>query len=151
MLFFSRYHNKIDKKGRISVPASFRGVLAKQDFNGLIAYASLKNPCIEACGLQRFQKMNDMIERMDPFSEERDALANTLFGESMQLAFDSEGRVSLPEHLMKLANIGEDALFIGKGETFEIWEPKAYAAYAKQSRSVVKQQFRHLMKPEKGT
>ncbi len=148
MLFFSSYHNRIDKKGRISVPASFRGVLAKQEFGGLIAYASLKHPCIEACGLARFNKMNERIEQMDPFSNERDALANQLFGQSVQLAYDSEGRVGLPDTLLEAAGIKEDALFVGKGEVFEIWDPKAYARYAEDAKKLVKSQFHQLTKPK---
>lgn len=150
MLFFSSYHNRIDKKGRISVPASFRNVLAKQDFNGMIAYASLRNPCIEACGTDRFLKMSAHIESMDPFSEERDAFATTLFGESVQMGFDGEGRVMIPAHLLQAAGIAEEAVFVGKGEVFEIWEPGAYADYAKAARSVVRQKFHQIVKTTGG-
>lgn len=148
MLFFSSYRNKIDKKGRISVPASFRNVLARQEqeFNGMIAYASLRNPCIEACGMARFQKMSAQIESMDPFSGEQDAFATTLFGESVPLNFDGEGRVMLPEHLLLSAGIGEEAVFVGKGEIFEIWAPDAYAEYAKAARDTVRRQFHQLGK-----
>lgn len=149
MLFFSSYQNRIDKKGRISVPASFRAVLAKQNFNGIIAYQSLRNPCIEGCGMQRFDKMNERIEALDPFSEEREAFADTLFGQSVQLSFDSEGRVTLPEHLLQAAHITEEALFVGKGEIFEIWQPDAYKAHSEQARALVRQKFHQLLPGKK--
>src|SRR5947209_4287704 len=129
MLFLSTYHNRIDKKGRVSVPAQFRTVLAAQEFPGLIAYASPLHSCIEACGMARITKLNQRIEKLDPFSEERDALAAMLFGGSVQLAFDTEGRVMLPENLISAAGISEQATFVGKGEIFEIWEPKAFEAH----------------------
>lgn len=118
----------------------------------MIVYESLRNPCIEACGIQRFEKMNSQIEQMDPFSEEREAFADTLFGQSIQLNFDGEGRVMMPADLLTQAEITESALFVGKGETFEIWNPEAYAKHSAQARAVVKQKFHALMpaKPKPG-
>ena len=131
------------------MPAQFRAVLAMQvkasDFQGIIAYQSPLNACIEACGMNRIIKINDQIEQLDPYSDERDAFLTTLFGESVQLSFDGEGRVMLPEQLLEAANLKEQATFVGKGEVFEIWEPAAFADYAKRTRSLV-QEKRFMMK-----
>lgn len=139
MLFLSTHHNRIDKKGRVSVPAQFRAVLARQEFQGMVAYLSPLHSCIEACGMNRIVKLNEKMERLDPYSEERDAFATTLFGESLQLSFDTEGRVMLPESLIEAAGLSEQAAFVGKGEVFEIWEPKAFAAYAQKARALVRE------------
>lgn len=151
MLFLATHTNRLDKKGRISVPAVFRAALAAQahhaQFQGIVAYASLANPCIEACGMERIGKMNAFIETLPPLSPERDALATVVFGESVQLAFDTEGRVMLPGHLLASAGIGAEAVFIGKGETFEIWEPAAFAAYAKKARELARGAFIQGKKP----
>lgn len=138
MLFLSTYQNRIDKKGRVSVPAQFRANLAGQEFAGIVAYGSLLHPCIEGCGMNRFMKLNERIEMLDPFSEERDAFATTIFGESVQLSFDGEGRIMLPESLIAQANLAEQAVFVGKGEIFEIWEPKAFAEHSLRAREVAK-------------
>ncbi len=145
MLFLATHINRLDKKGRISVPASFRAALAGQPFQGIVAYPSLGNPCIEACSMDRIMKMNEFIESLPPFSEERDALATVIFGESVQLAFDSEGRVSVPAQLLAFAGIDSEAVFIGKGEIFEIWQPGKFEAHAKQARTLVKEK-RHIVK-----
>lgn len=149
MLFFSSYQNRIDKKGRISVPASFRASLSRGDTSGMsggvIVYQSLRNNCIEACGMTRFEKMNAQIEAMDPFSPEREAFADTLFGQSVQLTIDGDGRVMMPPAMLKAAGIKEDALFVGKGEVFEIWEPKAYQQHSANARATVKQKFHQLL------
>ena len=149
MLFLSTYSNKIDKKGRVSVPAPYRAVLLEQKSGGMMAYPSLMHGCIEACGMDRFAKLNERIERFDPFSEERDAFTATIFGESMQLAFDSEGRVTLPENLLVVAGISEQAIFVGKGETFEIWEPTAFKDYAAKARAMVLER-KHMLKGGEG-
>ncbi len=145
MLFLSTYHNRIDKKGRVSIPSQFRAILAAQEFPGIVAYASPKHACIEGCGMNRIVKINQRIERLDPYSEEHDAFTTTLFGESVQLAFDTEGRVMLPESLIRAAGLSENATIVGKGEIFEIWEPKAFEAHVQRARELVKQN-RHRLK-----
>lgn len=139
MLFLSTFHNKVDKKGRVSVPAQFRAALSGQSFLGIVAYGSFINPCIEACGISRIEKLSARIETLDPFSEERDAFATTILGGSMQLAFDGEGRILLPEALVDVAGITDAAVFVGKGETFEMWEPKTFAAHAARARDLARE------------
>lgn len=143
-LFLSTYVNKVDKKGRVSVPAPFRAVLSNQHFPGIVAYGSFINACIEACGMDRLERLYKQIEALDPFSEERDAFSNTILGGSQQLSFDSEGRVMLPDALMVQAGIDDQAVFVGKGETFEIWQPKAYEDYAVEARRLAAEKRSHL-------
>ncbi len=149
MLFLSTYINKIDKKGRVSVPASFRSSLSQQNFPGIIAYSSFINPCIEACGINRIEILNQTIDSLDPYSEARDAFATTILGGCIQLAFDSEGRVILPEDLISFASLDEQACFVGKGATFEIWNPKAFEEYASLAREIAKKDRRSLQFPAK--
>jgi len=142
MLFLSTYHNRLDKKGRISVPAPFRSVLMAQQFAGIVAYASPQYACIEACGMARILKINERIEQMDPYSEARDAFATVIFGESVQLSFDTEGRVMLPEKLVDFAGLKEDVTIVGKGEIFEIWEPKRFEKHAQHARQIAQDKRR---------
>ena len=100
VLFLSTFHNKVDKKGRVSVPATFRAALASQSFAGVVAYSSFINPCIEACGMERIEKISTRIETLDPYSDEYDAFTTTILGGSVQLGFDGEGRILLPEALV---------------------------------------------------
>jgi MraZ protein len=145
MLFLSTFQNRIDKKGRLSVPAQFRAVLAAQEFQGIVAYQSPIHACVEACSMSRIAKLYARMEEFDPYSEARDAFVTTMFGESVQLAFDPEGRITLPEALIATAGIKDAATFVGKGEIFEIWEPQAFTDYAKQARAIV-QEKRFMMK-----
>ncbi len=137
-LFLSTYTNRIDKKGRVSVPAPFRAVIANEHYAGIVAYASFVNPCVEACGMARVEQLSSSIDHLDPFSEERDAFATAILGGSVQLPFDGEGRVLLPENLLDIAKLKENAVFIGKGQTFEIWSPERFKTYADKAREVAK-------------
>ena len=79
-IFLSKYQNKIDKKGRVSIPSAFRSVLSEDQFNGIIVYPSFKNNCIEACSMARLQEIYGIIQRLDPYSEERDAFETIVMG-----------------------------------------------------------------------
>ncbi|MAG98758.1 MAG: division/cell wall cluster transcriptional repressor MraZ [Rhodospirillaceae bacterium] len=126
MAFFSStFVNKVDKKGRVSVPAPFRAVLTGQTFHGIVAYPSLSEPAIDASGIDRMAMLSNRLDADNPFTAEYDPLADAIFGDSVQLAFDPEGRVQLPEALREHAAIGDQAAFVGRGPSFQIWEPEA--------------------------
>ncbi len=135
-LFLSTFAKKIDKKGRVSVPAQFRASLTEESFGGIVVYSSFINSCIEAASMSRIEKLSNGIDNLDPFSDERDAFATAVLGGSFQLQFDSEGRVTLPPELTAAAKIDEDVVFVGKGPTFEIWEPKAFTIYSEKARKM---------------
>lgn len=135
-IFLSKYLNNIDKKGRLSVPASYRLALAEQSFNGIIAYPSFRNKCIEACSLSRLEQLSQIIQNLDPYSEERDAFETIILGEAVQLPFDSEGRIILQKSLLDHAGISEQACFIGKGLIFEIWQPQNLENYLSSARRI---------------
>lgn len=143
-LFLSTYVNKIDKKGRVSVPSSFRAVLSGQVFVGIIAYGSVINECVEACGFNRIEQLNNSIDQLDVYSEARDALATIILGGSIQLGFDSEGRVTLSDELMTIAKLDQEACFVGKGTTFEIWQPELFQQHLVKARALAKDNRFHL-------
>ena len=122
-LFLSRYVNKVDRNGRVSVPAAYRAVLKDQGFCGVVVYLSFANKCIEACSMKKIEELSNLIEKMDEFSDERNAFSLALLGGSLHLPFDSEGRIVLNSDFMKAVGIHDKAAFVGKGKTFEIWNP----------------------------
>jgi MraZ protein len=137
-LFLSTYVNKVDRKGRISVPASFRSVLPEHSFNGIIAYPLFKYDALECCGMGRMEAMARRLETLEQFSQEYDDL-QTLFSDAERLTFDGEGRITLTDSLRDYAKITDTAAFVGVGATFQIWEPQAYEA----SKRVKRERLRH--------
>ncbi len=139
MLFLSTYINKIDRKGRVSVPSNFRVLLAQSNFSGVIAYQSIGNQCIEACSYNRIIHMSASIDNLDPYSDERDAFATVILGGSVKLSFDREGRIILPETLLDFSELQDKACFVGKGQTFEIWQPELFQEHYNKSKAVAEQ------------
>ena len=123
-MFLSSFENKIDKKGRVSVPATFRSHLSSMGYNGFISYPSFNYSALEACSQDRIEKLSSAIDSLNPFEERRDYFATSILSESENLQFDTEGRVSISEKLLKHAKIVNNVLFVGLGKTFQIWEPK---------------------------
>jgi len=137
-LFLSTFTNKVDSKGRVSVPSQFRASLVSANNSAMVVYESFINQCIEGCDLERIRKLSDSIDNLEPFSEERDAFATAVLGGSVQLSIDGDGRVILPENLLKTAKIKDSAVFIGKGATFEIWEPNSFEKYMQKAKEEAK-------------
>ncbi|MEO5373257.1 MAG: division/cell wall cluster transcriptional repressor MraZ [Alphaproteobacteria bacterium] len=133
-LFLATFVNKVDKKGRVSVPATFRATLAPQTFAGVVAFRSFTAPCVEAGGIDWMERLSAGTDDLAAFSAEQDELTSLIFADSRQLPFDPEGRIILPEDLMAHAGITEAAAFVGKGKTFQIWEPAAAAAVQEELR-----------------
>jgi MraZ protein len=134
-LLVGRYVNKIDRKGRVSVPKAFRDALLESPsgFAGIYAYPSFKMPAIEACGEARMQQLADSIDDVDMFSDEHEKLASTVLENAHQLPFDPEGRVVLPTELLDHAAISGEAVFVGRGARFAIWNPAAFTEHRDQA------------------
>ena len=116
------------------MPASFRSYLSSMGYNGVICYPSFNNTSIEACPQNRVEKLSESIDSLNPFEEKKDYFATSILSESINLQFDSEGRISLTPKLLKHAKIKNSMLFVGQGKTFQIWEPTAFEKFRAQSR-----------------
>ncbi len=116
------------------MPASFRSYLSNIGYNGVICYPSFNNPSIEGCSQNRIEKLSNSIDALNPFEEKRDIFATSVLSESVNLQFDSEGRISLPSKLLDHAKIKSKMLFVGQGKTFQIWDPKLFEKFKVQAR-----------------
>ncbi len=144
-LLVGRHVNRIDKKGRVSVPKPFRAALARsfsarsrqeQDadaFAGLYAFPSFKYPALEACDETFMTRLADGLEDLDVFSDDQDDLAAVILENARELPMDPEGRVVLTDELRDYANIRGEVLFVGRGARMMMWEPKAYEAQRGQA------------------
>ncbi len=125
-LFLSSYANKVDKKGRVSVPSQFRAEL--EAMAGFVAFPHTELPCIEGWDRARMDQLADAMDQFSPLSEEYAALGY-LMGASRVLPFDPEGRVILPAYLMETAGISDNVVFVGRGKSFQIWDPAKHAEF----------------------
>lgn len=138
-LFLSTFINKIDRKGRVSIPSTFRATLNTQTFQGIILFRSYTLTALEGCGIDRMQTLSSSLDRLDLFSETHEDLASALFADTHQLPWDQDGRIILPENLREFARIKDVAAIVGRGATFQIWDPKAFELHQEKARARIKE------------
>jgi MraZ protein len=140
--FWGTHHNRLDVKGRVSVPAPFRAAL-RGEGNGvatLVLRPSHKHPCIEAWPQSVFQELTTPLARLDLFSDIHDDLAVALYADAYPLETDKEGRIVLPEPLVSHAGLKDAVVFMGCGRIFQIWEPSAAERRRAEARERVRAQ-----------
>jgi MraZ protein len=128
--------HKVDQKGRVSVPAPFRRVLeegdpdwsAGQNPNFVLIYGRPGRRCLEGYSMRSIGEVDDLIARLPRFGRDREILERMLNTKSVQAQVDENGRMVLPQRLREMIGLGEEALFAGMGDKFQLWSPEAYAA-----------------------
>jgi MraZ protein len=136
--FVSTYTNKIDAKGRVSIPAPFRGVLERDGYaGGIYCYPSLDAPALDAGGERLAQKIDGLLSGLPDYSDERDELSVALYGDVQVLTIDQDGRIVLPEALRVHAGVTSQVAFVGLGDKFQMWEPGRFAQRRTQARHKV--------------
>ena len=136
--YVSTFTNKIDAKGRVSIPAPFRAVLARDGYEGgIYCYPSLDAPALDGGGARLAAKIDGLLSGLPDYSDERDQLSVALYGEVQVLNVDGDGRIVLPHKLREHAGIDTEVTFVGMGDKFQIWEPKRFEAYRTEARQKV--------------
>ena len=131
--FVGKFLNKIDKKGRVSVPALWRPKLLGEGFSGIVAQLTNGYNSVDGYSKNYLERYQDWLDKQDPHIEGNEYEATLIFGSSM-LPFDREGRVLLPDLIRKKAQLESDALFVGMGRKFRIWEPPSFDIYESKAR-----------------
>ncbi|MCE0742514.1 division/cell wall cluster transcriptional repressor MraZ [Acetobacter sicerae] len=145
-VFLGTHQNRIDAKGRVSIPAGFRTVLRNQTVEGealMVLRPSHTQPCIEAWPSAAFASLAQPLDRLDMFSDEHDDLAAALYADAYPMDSDREGRIIIPDFLREHADLSDSVAFMGLGRIFQIWEPKA----AEQRRAEARLRSRRVTLP----
>ncbi len=147
--FVSTFTNKIDAKGRVSVPAPFRAILERDAYaagesRGVYCYPSLDAPALDAGGERLAQKIDGLVARLPDYSDERDELSVALYGDVQVLSIDGDGRIVVPESLRAHAGLSGSVTFVGLGDKFQMWEPGRFEARRKLAREKVHEHKRLL-------
>ena len=140
--FLGTHQNRLDAKGRVSVPAPFRTALknGSETTTQLVLRPSHQHPCIEAWPAPVFAALAEPLNRLEMFSEAHEDLSAALYADAFPVESDKEGRIVLPDHLVSHAGLQDTVVFMGLGRTFQIWEPAA----AERRRAGARERARQL-------
>jgi len=137
--FVSTFTNKIDAKGRVSVPAPFRAILERDGYaGGIYCYPSLDAPALDAGGQSLARKIDGLLDGLPDYSDERDELSVALYGDVHIIAIDQDGRIVLPDGLRAHAGLSTHVAFVGLGQKFQMWEPARFEARRTAAREKVR-------------
>jgi MraZ protein len=133
-LFLSTFVNRVDRKGRVSVPATFRSTLATHRHpNQVVLIPSFKYPAVDGTGSDHLAEMMEGLSTLDQYSDRHDDLS-LVFADSKSLQIDGEGRIVLPDDLKEHAHIGDEVAFVGLGKMFQLWEPGRFTRHRAEAR-----------------
>ena len=133
--FLSTAVNRIDAKGRVSVPALFRSVVQKRGYSELYALRQLDVPALDVGGPDLLDRYEARIALEDPFLQTADDISFFCHGDGAFLKFDQEGRITVTDFIREHTGITTDVAFVGRGIFFQIWEPERLRAYAAEARA----------------
>ncbi|MDQ1079884.1 division/cell wall cluster transcriptional repressor MraZ [Pseudoroseomonas cervicalis] len=133
--FMGTHTNRLDRKGRVSVPAPFRAELARLGTEEIVLRPSHRMACVEAWPMNAFEAMAGGIDQFDVFSDAQDDMAAALFADAWPMRPDAEGRILLPEELIAHAGLAETIAFVGLGRIFQLWEPAAAKRRTEEARA----------------
>ena len=126
--------HKVDNKGRVSIPAQFRRVLEESDpdFKSginpscVLVHSQKGKKCLEGYSISSINEVDDLVSSLPRYSRAREILERMLNAQSSYAQIDDNGRLVLSQKLRALINVSVEAIFIGMGDKFQIWEPKSY-------------------------
>ncbi|WP_274628334.1 division/cell wall cluster transcriptional repressor MraZ [Arvimicrobium flavum] len=133
--FLSSAVNRIDAKGRVSVPSGFRAVVQKRGYSDLYAIRQLDLPALDVGGPDLLDSFEQRIAQEDPLLQASDDLAYFYYGDGAFLKLDQDGRITVTDFIREHTGITTDVAFVGKGKVFQMWEPERFRAYGAEVRA----------------
>lgn len=132
--FLSSATNRIDAKGRVSVPAHFRAIVQKRGYSDLYALRSLDTPSLDVGGPDLLDSLEKRVAQEDPFLQTADDMSLIFYADGAFLKLDQDGRITVSDFVREHTGITTDVTFAGRGHYFQIWEPSRFRSHAEEAR-----------------
>ena len=133
--FLSNAVNRIDAKGRVSVPAYFRSVLQQRGYSELYAIRELDVPALNVGGMDLLDRYEARIAQEDPFLQTAEDMSFFVHGDGAFLKLDQDGRISVTDFIRDHTGISTEVAFVGRGNFFQMWEPSRLQEYGARVRA----------------
>lgn len=133
--FLSNATNRIDAKGRVSVPSFFRAVLAQHDIRELYCFQDFVFPAISIGGPDLLDRFERQIVSEDPFSPAANQMSLLIHGGGVFMKLDSEGRLMVTDFIRDFTGITMEVTFVGRADHFQLWAPQTFEAVQAAART----------------
>lgn len=133
-MYIGRYENKIDSKGRLSIPADFRRLLEQGDpeWNGgryaraVVVFGDARRDYLEVHSVDDLREIHRQIQTMQRGSKKRAHLQRLYAHQVQPVQLDNTGRIVLSAYMREKIGLTETALVVGDSDTFLIYDPATY-------------------------
>ena len=141
-MFRGRYQHTIDPKGRLSVPAKFRDVLANYDGNLVVVP---NEHSLEVHPLEEWQRIEEKLNAQSQFAREVRELSRLYVSRAKDVSLDAAGRVLLPPDARDQAGLAKDVTLVGGGlPQFEVWDRGRFEEYERTRQDRLPSLFERL-------
>jgi len=131
--FFDQLTSKVDAKGRVSIPAAHRSVLAGGDPNCvdgknpymMLVHSRSHKRCLRGFTLKAYKKIRKKISKMKSGDDKDDAV-QMLIEMATLVQVDDNGRMILRKDIRERFDIGTQAVFVGSDDHLQIWNHDTY-------------------------
>ncbi|MEO0498481.1 MAG: division/cell wall cluster transcriptional repressor MraZ [Pseudomonadota bacterium] len=135
--FLSNFVMNVDRKGRVSVPAPFRAVLAQTGATELYTLKNLEHSVVDVGGAAWLDELERPLDALDPMSIEYERLSTFIHGDGAFVKLDDTGRLVLPDTVREHTGISGQVAFVGRRTFFQMWEPERFAQWRDEARSAL--------------
>ena len=133
--FLSNAVNRIDAKGRVSVPAHFRAALQAKGLTDLYALQSIDMAAIDTGGMDLLERFEQRLANDDPFMRTSDDMSFYCHGDGAFLKLDGAGRITVTDFIREHTGITDQVHFVGRGHFFQMWAPERFADHRAKVRA----------------
>lgn len=123
-MFIGEYNHNLDNKGRLAVPAKFRKLLK----SGAVVTRGLDN-CLFLYPKKQWEALAEKLAKLPISQAKARAFSRLMLAGAMDVEFDNQGRITLPEYLRKFGNLKKKTIIAGLYDRLEIWDETAWEKY----------------------
>ena len=129
MDFAGEYKCSLDNKKRVNIPSNVRKIFVPEAENTIVFTRGFEGVNLYAYPLNEWQRLTKILRTLNPLEKKTRDFIRLFVGVAFYATMDSQGRVMIPERILKMGEIEKDLLIIGSLSKLEIWNPKVYNDY----------------------
>ncbi len=131
-LFRGQFKYSVDAKGRVSIPAKLRKHVSAEANDTFVMTQGTGN-CIDIYPLDQWQQFEAKLLNLNPFKPNEAKFIRMILQFASEDTLDSQSRILIPQNLLQYAKIEKEVMILGALKKIELWNPKIYEDYLKQT------------------
>jgi len=145
-LFRGQFTYSVDAKGRVSIPARLRKHVSPEA-NDTFVMTQGTGKCIDIYPLDQWLVFEKKLEELNPFDPRKAKFIRMILQHAAEDTLDSQSRILIPQKLLEYAKIEKEVIILGALKKIEVWNPKEFENYLKDSPETYEEIAAQVMAP----